>query len=188
VYYLCPSNIQLSKNDSLKKSGVRSQDSESWLLTAGLSKLLPAAPSETHSVFCLPPCAAWRRSRRDRLVGLGRIELPTSPLSGVRSSQLSYRPGDPGGAGRDRTGDLLNANQALSQLSYSPAFLPRPVGRKDLWSSQRTTSLNLQNSKWRSERDSPSHPCRLGNPRRWHGGWSGTAANIWDADSTHVLS
>ena len=28
-----------------------------------------------------------------RLVGLGRIELPTSPLSGVRSSQLSYRPG-----------------------------------------------------------------------------------------------
>src|SRR5437870_1718034 len=27
------------------------------------------------------------------VVGLGRIELPTSPLSGVRSSQLSYRPG-----------------------------------------------------------------------------------------------
>jgi hypothetical protein len=103
------------------------------------------------------------------LVGLGGIEPPTSPLSGVRSSHLSYRPGpevsrlevagftlqapstmDPsvctaltrlpmdkpgqhasgrkppssglqlGGAGRDRTGDLLNANQALSQLSYSP--------------------------------------------------------------------
>ena len=27
------------------------------------------------------------------LVGLGRFELPTSPLSGVRSNQLSYRPG-----------------------------------------------------------------------------------------------
>ena len=27
-----------------------------------------------------------------KLVGLGRVELPTSPLSGVRSSQLSYRP------------------------------------------------------------------------------------------------
>ena len=26
------------------------------------------------------------------LVGLGRFELPTSPLSGVRSDQLSYRP------------------------------------------------------------------------------------------------
>jgi hypothetical protein len=27
-----------------------------------------------------------------QLVGLGRFELPTSPLSGVRSNQLSYRP------------------------------------------------------------------------------------------------
>ena len=29
----------------------------------------------------------------NNLVGLGRVELPTSPLSGVRSNQLSYRPG-----------------------------------------------------------------------------------------------
>ena len=28
-----------------------------------------------------------------KMVGLGRVELPTSPLSGVRSSHLSYRPG-----------------------------------------------------------------------------------------------
>ena len=27
-----------------------------------------------------------------KMVGLGRFELPTSPLSGVRSNQLSYRP------------------------------------------------------------------------------------------------
>ncbi len=27
-----------------------------------------------------------------KVVGLGRLELPTSPLSGVRSNQLSYRP------------------------------------------------------------------------------------------------
>ena len=70
-----------------------------------------------------------------KVVGLDRFELSTSPLSGVRSSHLSYRPvmhgPEPsclrpgytaGGAGRDRTGDLLNANQALSQLSYSPWF------------------------------------------------------------------
>jgi hypothetical protein len=31
-----------------------------------------------------------------------------------------------GGAGRDRTGDLLSANQALSQLSYSPFLSPAP--------------------------------------------------------------
>ena len=87
------------------------------------------------------------------LVGLGRVELPTSPLSGVRSSQLSYRPpptdsassyplpdnpSQPprpnsitGGAEEDRTPDPLVANQVLSQLSYSPkigASEPRPLG------------------------------------------------------------
>jgi hypothetical protein len=30
--------------------------------------------------------------RQCDVVGLGRFELPTSPLSGVRSNQLSYRP------------------------------------------------------------------------------------------------
>ena len=44
-----------------------------------------------------------------------------------------------GGADRDRTDDLLNANQALSQLSYSPLDIQmdeqtnqktsRPIGR-----------------------------------------------------------
>ena len=28
----------------------------------------------------------------EKMVGLGRLELPTSPLSGARSSHLSYRP------------------------------------------------------------------------------------------------
>ena len=28
----------------------------------------------------------------DKMVGLGRLERPTSPLSGVRSNHLSYRP------------------------------------------------------------------------------------------------
>ena len=64
------------------------------------------------------------------MVGLGRLELPTSPLSGVRSNHLSYRPSvccarvprddKPawcGGACRDRTDDPLLAKQVLSQLS-----------------------------------------------------------------------
>ena len=38
-------------------------------------------------------CAAGFTTNSDAvLVGLGRFELPTSPLSGVRSNQLSYRP------------------------------------------------------------------------------------------------
>ena len=42
-----------------------------------------------------PACRTICRTRklpRLVLVGLGRFELPTSPLSGVRSNQLSYRP------------------------------------------------------------------------------------------------
>ena len=42
----------------------------------------------THSLLCeRDPNAEIRK-----MVGLGRFELPTSPLSGVRSNQLSYRP------------------------------------------------------------------------------------------------
>ena len=58
------------------------------------------------------------------MVGLGGLEPPTSPLSGVRSNHLSYRPNvlfsSDGGACRDRTDDPLLAKQVLSQLSYSP--------------------------------------------------------------------
>ena len=113
------------------------------------------------------------------MVGLDRLELSTSPLSGVRSSHLSYRPGElnrigpylkaraaqTGGAGRDRTGDLLNANQALSQLSYSPFRLPaiRPstssskpfpgAGRRRLIAD----SLFLNRGQLDAETMSPAH-------------------------------
>ena len=60
------------------------------------------------------------RSTAARMVGLGGLEPPASPLSGVRSNHLSYRPGKSGGADRDRTDDPLLAKQVLSQLSYSP--------------------------------------------------------------------
>jgi hypothetical protein len=70
------------------------------------------------------------------MVGLGGLEPPASPLSGVRSNHLSYRPirgtSTPsqlrcdwpvGGASRDRTDDPLLAKQVLSQLSYGPVML-----------------------------------------------------------------
>jgi hypothetical protein len=42
----------------------------------------------------LPDCSTPRHpnSSKPIMVGLGRFELPTSRLSGVRSNQLSYRP------------------------------------------------------------------------------------------------
>lgn len=45
-----------------------------------------------------------------QLVGLGRFELPTSPLSGVRSNQLSYRPNR-----------LSQLNQAIRVGAYEEA-------------------------------------------------------------------
>ena len=53
-------------------------------------------------------------------MGLTRLELVTSRLSGVRSNLLSYKPKRDdikNGEYRVRTGDLLRAKQALSQLS-----------------------------------------------------------------------
>ena len=41
-----------------------------------------------HSVLC----KRADNAELEKMVGLGRFELPTSPLSGVRSNQLSYRP------------------------------------------------------------------------------------------------
>ena len=60
------------------------------------------------------------------MVGPGGFEPPTPALSTRCSNQLSYepvqkhKPTQIGGADRDRTDDLLNANQALFQLSYGP--------------------------------------------------------------------
>ncbi len=39
-----------------------------------------------------PACRAYAREKRAKLVGPGRVELPTSRLSGVRSNHLSYGP------------------------------------------------------------------------------------------------
>ena len=63
--------------------------------------LLPVWWSQSGSNRRPPACKAgalpaelWPR-KRVVVVGLGRFELPTSRLSGVRSNQLSYRPETP---------------------------------------------------------------------------------------------
>jgi hypothetical protein len=57
-----------------------------------MSNLLQTGGRRPLKLF-FPPSPARPCWRRQRLVGLGRLERPTSRLSGVRSNQLSYRPG-----------------------------------------------------------------------------------------------
>ena len=74
------------------------------------------------------------------LVGLGRVELPTSPLSGVRSSQLSYRPrlrqfftGSQiwwSWSGSNRRPPECKSGALPAELQ-PPKNLSRPIGRKD---------------------------------------------------------
>ncbi len=53
----------------------------------------PLLAKQVLSQLSYGPLQQWQSSRSPlTLVGLGRVELPTSPLSGVRSNQLSYRP------------------------------------------------------------------------------------------------
>ena len=71
---------------------------------------------------------SFETSKKKFVVGLGRLELPTSRLSGVRSNRLSYKPilnymvdtFVSNGDGEIRTLDPLLARQVLSQLSYAP--------------------------------------------------------------------
>ena len=67
-------------------------------------------------------------------MGLSGLEPPTSRLSGVRSSLLSYKPilafgvsrvplTPFGGDEENRTPDPLLARQVLSQLSYTPIWV-----------------------------------------------------------------
>jgi hypothetical protein len=55
-------------------------------------------------------------------MGLGRFELPTSPLSGVRSSQLSYKPEMTSGK---RWADIVAVNSPPSSAGKSPVPEPR---------------------------------------------------------------
>ena len=73
-----------------QKSGVRKQNEFCFRpLTYNLSSRNASAGETTFRVL---PSDSGLLSPAFFMVGLGRLELPTSPLSGVRSNHLSYRP------------------------------------------------------------------------------------------------
>ena len=97
----------------------------------------PACPCEPHRVAPLGPSAAVRTHPEPPPLGGrigGRVTPKTRTAATVRCGRKCrfHRHFGVGGAERDRTADLLIANEALSQLSYGPdrgrtASLPRPA-------------------------------------------------------------
>src|SRR6266550_988340 len=71
-------------------------------------------------------CRAEAAEQR-RLVGLGRLELPTSRLSSARSNQLSYKPLT---LFLKRKRELLTRNQQSCQLHRTSAALARVRPRR----------------------------------------------------------
>ena len=86
------------------------------------------------SVFARQPSAGRAEAPPERrLVGPGRLELPTSRLSGVRSNQLSYGPaaaGRIGGTGARPT--FFEARQARDLIAWRHIAPPTAMtGRKE---------------------------------------------------------
>ncbi len=80
---------------------------EEWWSLSGSNRRPPACkagalPAELKPLFGArsPVPQGNHRSCCLNMVGPGRFELPTSPLSGVRSNQLSYGPDRPTSIGR----------------------------------------------------------------------------------------
>jgi hypothetical protein len=63
-----------------------------------------------------------RRMRSIKVVGLGRLELPTSRLSSARSNQLSYKP--------PTRGDMLARNRLAPDASHKRKPLARVRPRR----------------------------------------------------------
>jgi hypothetical protein len=83
------------RNESLN-SLLQEPDSQALGPTSSSLSAHGADGDRTHDLRLAKPALSqlsYSPLRKD--VGLGRVELPTSPLSGARSSQLSYRPISP---------------------------------------------------------------------------------------------
>ncbi len=113
------------------------------------------------------------------MVGLGRVELPTSPLSGVRSSHLSYRPGM---CYTDFWWSWSGSNRRPPECKSGalPAELQPPkIFRGRLDARIAKTSLATTYSSKRSGTGYHDLVIMV---------WSGTAASVYViADSTHGL-
>ena len=108
IYFQTDSSSRLSKNTGTIKSAGTTRHFELFAPLArgaeGIRTLDPLVANQVLSQLSYSPVACGVLNSR-LPVGLGRVERPTSRLSGVRSNHLSYRPVIPLGFtdGKERT-------------------------------------------------------------------------------------
>jgi hypothetical protein len=98
------------------------------------------------------------RSRRRSVVGLGRLELPTSRLSSARSNQLSYKPVT---LFRTKDAPVMRPRRPSSKHALKPTTTARP--RKTFWAcvfvreerETKTAKSRQWNSPRSGDRDGP---------------------------------
>src|SRR3989337_1539509 len=74
------------------------------------------------------PLIRFQVRNRIRFTSSGLLKSSRTKRIAERLRSAMHSAHVPGGANRDRTGDLLLAKQALSQLSYGPRGAPLVVG------------------------------------------------------------
>jgi hypothetical protein len=106
-----PETLRSMSSASLAPVGGGERDRTDDLLVANqaLSQLSYTPRKKTVSLRprVVPTALRCPRPTRIHVVGLGRIELPTSRLSGVRSNHLSYRPEIPDRSKLNREGGAI---------------------------------------------------------------------------------
>ena len=92
------------------------------------------------------------------MVGLGRLELPTSRLSGVRSNHLSYRPPTRGTLNSIRAGAKAPADMTPAQ-----GFTTRPLPELRLTRRGRDTKTAAPNA---TRKENPSGRLKVTKSKR----------------------
>jgi hypothetical protein len=67
----------------------------------------------------------------ERVVGLGRLELPTSPLSRARSNQLSYRPAEHHPSKEGTTLEKASMGRKRNEDGDIPLYVSNPERLRD---------------------------------------------------------
>src|ERR1700674_2406968 len=80
--------FRAARRSSIPSGGARRDRTDDLMLAKHALSQLSYGPVPEDECFKL----SERRMRSIKVVGLGRLELPTSRLSSARSNQLSYKP------------------------------------------------------------------------------------------------